>query len=90
MSEAGGAAGAKRPWLLLGYSISQARLWTCEQLRRSLCLGTLEVKCAVAEQGPGTGVCRSGKEPLGHLDPCPPCCTPRRARLTLPKVCRKP
>lgn len=65
MSEAGGAAGAKRPWLLLGYSISQARLWTCGQLRRSLCLGTLEVKCAMAEQGPGTGVCRSGKEPLG-------------------------
>ena len=39
MSEAGGAAGAKRPWLLLGYSISQARLWTCGQLRRSLCFG---------------------------------------------------
>jgi hypothetical protein len=63
--------GAKRPWLLLGYSISRARLWTAVPLsvlwnRRS------QLRRGRAGQGrPGHACGRSGKEPFEcHFDPC--------------------
>ena len=68
--------GAKRPWLLLGYSISRARLWTAVPLsvlwnRRS------QLRRGRAGQGrPGHACGRSGKEPLSAISThaMPPCC----------------
>ena len=98
MGEAGGAAGAKRPWLLLGSSISQARLG---QLCRSLCFGTaggpnVPWPNRAARDRRVAEAVRSLWLLLWTHAPMPPPWSvarcPHMARLTavLPKVCRKP
>jgi hypothetical protein len=68
--------GAKRPWLLLGYSISRARLWTAVPLT-VLWNRRRELRRGRAGQGrPGHACGRSGKEPLSGTSThaMSPCC----------------
>ena len=94
MGEAGGAAGAKRPWLLLGSSISQARLG---QLCRSLCFGTaggpnVPWPNRAARDRRVAEAVRSLWVLLRPMLSWSAARCPHMARLTavLPKVCRKP